>query len=96
MAPKPVTTAAWPVRTVGQRLQRMAALSALIEGMAIALPPGASRHDYSLDAELYAGLGAVANVIREDFDAVSAVLDSKVLDMTAPPADYTDDRRARG
>lgn len=81
-------SAQWPVRTVGQRLDRIAALAALVEGLAIVLPGGESGHDFTLDAELYLGLGAVANVMREDYDAIQLVMNADDLDRLAPPAPH--------
>lgn len=64
-----------PPMKVSDRLQRANALAALIEHVADVMPSTASGHDFTMDDEFFAGLAAVANVIREDMAAVEAVLD---------------------
>jgi hypothetical protein len=63
-----------PPMKVSDRLQRASALAALIEHVADVMPSTASGHDFTMDDEFFAGLSAVANVIREDMAAVEAVL----------------------
>lgn len=75
---------AFPVTTIGQHLNRVQALAAMLESVLPGLAPDASSHDFTIDDEVYNGLGMIANVMREDLDSAQAVLRATELDRPAP------------
>ncbi|MEZ5290152.1 MAG: hypothetical protein R2745_03640 [Vicinamibacterales bacterium] len=84
---EPVTFAAFPITTVGSRLYRMQALAAVLQAVAIVIPDDGG-HDFTIDREFFAGLSELANVIREDYDAVQQVLGAEIQDRPAPAVAY--------
>lgn len=72
---------------VEQRLARASALAALVENVVDVLPPRASEHDFSCDPEFFAGLSAVAALIREDVAAARVGIDFPTSQFaTHPPS----------